>query len=68
MAESRKRGPDGSSKQIQPAAPALFSHLKCPNCGLEPAIVFPLIRDHHKTLEEAPLVCMACCLEARNHL
>jgi hypothetical protein len=68
MAASRKREPDGSSEETKPAAPPLFSHLKCPNCGLEPAIVFPLIQGHHKTVDEAPLVCLACCIEARDRL
>jgi hypothetical protein len=46
----------------------VFDQLKCPNCGREPAIVFPLIRDHHETVEEAAFVCLDCCLDARDRL
>ena len=66
MASARPGEPNGSSTKPATPAPALFSRLKCPNCGQEPAIVFPLIRDHHKTVEEAPLVCLVCCLTARD--
>jgi hypothetical protein len=50
---TRLREPDGSSKETRP--PPLFILMKCPNCGREPAIVFPLIRVHHKSVEDAPL-------------
>jgi hypothetical protein len=63
---ARPREPDGSSNESRPTTPPLFIPLKCPNCGREPAIVFPLIRDHHKTVDEAPLVCLECCLEVRD--
>ena len=66
MAIPLPREPNGSAKE--PKSPAVFSRLKCPNCGREPAIVFPLIRDHHQTVEEAPLVCLDCCLETRDRL
>jgi hypothetical protein len=65
--DARNREPNGSSRESQPTAPALFSLQKCPNCGRELATVFPLIQDHHKSVEDAPLVCLECCLTARDH-
>jgi len=64
MADAHSREPNGSQKEAKP--PAVFSRLKCPDCGREPAIVFPLIRDHHEAVGEAPLVCLDCCLEKRD--
>ena len=64
MTDSRE--PHGPTTEPRPKSPPVFSRLKCPNCGREPAIVFPLVRDHHETVEEAPLVCLECCLESRD--
>jgi hypothetical protein len=61
MADARPRGPDGPAKE--PAA--LASLLKCPNCGREPAVVFPLIREYDESVTDAPRVCFGCCAEAR---
>jgi transcription elongation factor Elf1 len=35
----------------------------CPNCGHEPAVVFPLIRaaPAGELAKSAPLVCLNCC-------
>jgi hypothetical protein len=63
MADPRSREPNGSSSH-PPAA--LAANLRCPSCGREPAIVFPLIRDHHTSVAQAPLVCMDCCLKVRD--
>jgi hypothetical protein len=54
---------DGSAKG--PEAPPGFSRLKCPNCGREPAIVFPLIREYYMAVKDTPLACFACCSAAR---
>jgi hypothetical protein len=64
MTTTRSRGPNDSVARPE-ATPALFAHQKCPSCGRDPAIVFPLIRDHN-TVDAAPLVCLGCCLRARN--
>jgi hypothetical protein len=66
MLDPRQREPNGSPKK--PESPAVFSRLKCPNCGREPATVFPLIRESDTSVEGAPLVCMDCCLEKRDRL
>ena len=64
MPDSRVREPNGSANDPQP--PPAFSRLKCPNCGREAAIVFPLVRGHHKAVGEVPLVCLNCCQEVRD--
>jgi hypothetical protein len=64
MSDPHTREPNGSTKESK--STTAFSRLKCPNCGREPAIVFPLIRDRHTTVEDAPLVCLECCLQARD--
>jgi hypothetical protein len=64
MTTTPSREPNGSVVRPEPT-PALFALLKCPSCGRDPAIVFPLIRDH-KTVDAAPLVCLGCCLRVRN--
>jgi len=61
--DPRSREPNGSS--TTPKSPPVFAYLRCPNCGRKPAIVFPLIRDGHTAVRQAPLVCMDCCLTAR---
>jgi ribosomal protein S27E len=66
MLDPRQREPKGSTQE--PKSPSAFSRLKCPNCGREPAIVFPLVRDHHESVEDAPLVCLDCCLTVRDRL
>jgi hypothetical protein len=65
MADPRSREPNGSSGNPK-TPPAVLAQLKCPSCGREPAIVFPLIRDHHTSVDQAPLVCMDCCLKVRD--
>jgi len=65
MANPRARESNVPPKH--PKSP-LFAHLKCPNCRREPVIVFPLIRDHHMAVDDAPLVCMKCCMDARDRL
>ena len=62
MTDSRE--PDGSTKELHPKSPALLSLLKCPNCGREPAVVFPLIRQYDQSVKDAPRVCLKCCSEA----
>jgi hypothetical protein len=56
------REPDGSKKEPKPKA--VFSRLKCPNCGRDPAIVFPLIRQYDQSVKDAPRVCLKCFSEA----
>src|SRR5205823_9110065 len=41
-------------------APAVRADLRCPNCGRETAVVFPLLPAGVK-LEDAKIVCLACC-------
>ena len=41
-------------------APAVQTTARCPRCGREPAIVFPLVRAAPRPAD-APLVCLACC-------
>jgi hypothetical protein len=67
---SDPREPHGSTRERRSPGltAAVFSRLKCPNCGREPAIVFPLIGDDHVSVEGAPLVCLECCLTAREKL
>jgi hypothetical protein len=60
------RNPNGSTQE--PKSPPAFSRLKCPNCGREPAIVFPLVRDRQESAEDAPLVCLDCCRDRRDRL
>jgi hypothetical protein len=66
MLNVRPHGLNGSAKKHE--SPALASRLRCPNCGLEPAVVFPLIRQYDESVKDAPLVCMGCCAEARDRL
>jgi hypothetical protein len=62
MLPARPHEPNGSSKQHE--SPALASQLRCPNCGLSPAIVFPLIRQYDQSVKDAPRVCLKCFSEA----
>jgi hypothetical protein len=64
MTDTRSGDPNGSVVDPRPT-PALFALLKCPSCGRDPAIVFPLFRDH-TTVDAAPLVCLSCCLRVRS--
>lgn len=64
MADPRSREPNGSTATANETP--LFALLKCPSCGREPAVVFPLIRGHHTAVEQAPLVCLNCCLKVRD--
>jgi hypothetical protein len=41
-------------------APAVQITARCPRCGREPAIVFPLVRATARPAD-APLVCLDCC-------
>ena len=66
MSATLPRGPNGSAKPHD--GPALATRLKCPNCGREPAIVFPLIEGYDKPVKDAPLVCLDCCLGKRNRV
>lgn len=43
-----------------PPAPVFQTVGRCPRCGREPAVVFPLVRVAARPAE-APLVCLACC-------
>ena len=62
MLTARPHGLNGSAKKTE--SPALASQLRCPNCGREPAIVFPLIRQYDQSVKDAPRVCLKCCYEA----
>jgi hypothetical protein len=64
MSNARPRGPSGSPKK--PESPALSSLPRCPNCGREPAVVFPHLREYDRSVTDAPLVCLECCFEARD--
>ena len=48
-------------------APAVQATARCPRCGREPAIVFPLVRAAVRPAD-APLVCLACCPTADEEL
>ena len=61
MLTVRTREPIGSSKKHE--SQVLASQLKCPNCGREPAVVFPLIREFDHSVKDAPRVCLKCCPE-----
>jgi hypothetical protein len=66
MSDPRLPEPNGFAKESKLGA--VSDRLRCPNCGREPAIVFPLVRDRHQALGEAPLVCMKCCLDRHDRL
>jgi hypothetical protein len=61
MLTARPHELNGSAKKHE--FPALASLLRCPNCGLEPAVVFPLIREYDRSVKDAPRVCLKCCPE-----
>ncbi len=58
--------PDGPPAKPNPAEPPVFTQSKCPNCGHEPAVVFPLVVDGQAAAERTRLVCLECCPEARD--
>jgi len=65
MVDARSREPTGSRKHLEPSA--LAYRQKCPTGGRERAIVFRQIRDRDESVKGAPLVCLDCCLEVRDH-
>ena len=66
MLDARPRKPTGLPKKLE--SPALASVPRCPNCGHEPAVVFPLIGRRDTPRQDALLVCLDCCLDARDRL
>jgi hypothetical protein len=63
MVDTRPHELNGLAKKTE--SPAVASRVKCPNCGREPAIVFPLIREYYMAVKDTPLVCLECCPAAR---
>ena len=66
MVTRRLPGPIGPAPK--PAFPAPFIRLRCPSCGRETAVVFPLLRDCARSPQAARLVCLDCCPDLRDRL
>jgi hypothetical protein len=65
MSDKPTRRPSRSATEPKPPAAVMSFPSKCPNCGREPATVFPMVRARHERVEDAPLVCLECCAAVR---